>query len=97
MPTLVLETAVLKPTVSGSKRTQLLTSFKTIILLGHFPMQYIFFAHGGQSTAIYNQCQEQHSKKGLVTSKPSQDQFRFSTAIIHILNLITQVDGGSLL
>ena len=41
MPTLFLETAVLKPTVSGSNRMQLLTSFKTIILptnscnLGH--------------------------------------------------------------
>ena len=32
MPTLFLETAVLKPTVSGSNRMQLLTSFKTIIL-----------------------------------------------------------------
>ena len=72
-----------------------------------YPIKYIsptglffdampFFAHTAGTSDQCRRATEQHSKKGPVRSKTFHDQIRFSTVIIHILNLMTQIHEGSL-
>ena len=75
---------------------QVIYPIKYIFPTGSFFDAMPFFAHTADTSDQCHRVIEQHSKKGPVRSKTFHDQIRFSTAIIHILNLMTQVYEGSL-
>ena len=75
---------------------QVIYPIKYIFPTGSFFDAMPFFAHTADTSDQCHWVIEQHSKKGPVRSKTFHDQIRFSTAIIHILNLMTQVYEGSL-